>query len=83
MNTHASSHLKRGSERVPAVAKWIEDPSAVSWVATEAQVQLPARRSGLRDLVSHSHTFFMLPLKKKGIESIYFGYIIQTCLDMI
>lgn len=59
MNTHASSHLKRGSERVPAVAKWIEDPSAVSWVATEAQVQLPARRSGLRDLVSHTATHFL------------------------
>ena len=59
MNAHASSHLKRGSERVPAVAKWIEAPSAVSWVATEAQVRLPARRSGLRDLVNHTATHFL------------------------
>jgi len=35
---------------VPAVAQWVENLTAVAWVAVEAWVRSPARHSGLKDL---------------------------------
>ena len=37
--------------RVPAVAQWVKNPTAAAWVATEAQVQSLAWKSGLKGLV--------------------------------
>ena len=38
------------SKGIPTVAQWVENPTAVAWVATEVQVQSPAHCSGLKDL---------------------------------
>ena len=36
---------------VPTVAQWVKNPAAEVQVAAGVQVQSPARRSGLKDLV--------------------------------
>lgn len=47
-------HLKKINLGVPTMAQWVENLTAVAWIALEIQVQSLAQYNELKDLVKRS-----------------------------
>ena len=55
---------------VLAVTQWVKNPTAVAWVAVDAQVQSPAQQSGLEDLVLLKPVVYAAAASAAWIQSL-------------